>query len=216
MFVLDSVNCTDAFPQDGSSGGAQIIAQNGSNGGYASVSTHDVYVQLAYMPVDGAGRRTGQIEWTPAVHVGPGNIILAAGTYGIRFRNYVAGQVAVVSAGLSEPQEPALQLTSAGVSAVVGNTSMITGRVDQTGAPQTGSGYTCTHLALGQYRVDFNTPFAGLPTVVATAVQSVGNRAMPQVAGVTVNNTTIWMVDPGAAWPTLLDQGFFFIVSPTT
>lgn len=111
MFVLDSVSCTDAFPTDGQSGGAQIIAQNGSNGGYASVITNDVYVQVAYLAAAG-----GSLEWTPAVHVGPGNIILEKGTRGIRFRNYTAGKVAVVSAGLSEPLEPALQLTSGGVS----------------------------------------------------------------------------------------------------
>jgi hypothetical protein len=111
VFVLDSVTCADTFPQDGQTGGAQIVAQNGSNGGYFTVTGNDAYVQLGYSP-DGHGVF---VEWTPAVHVGTGNGILAAGTRGIRFRNYTAGSVATVSAGLSEPAEPALQLTSAGV-----------------------------------------------------------------------------------------------------
>lgn len=110
MFVLDSVVCADLFPADGSSGGAQIVAQAGSNGGYAAVTGADVYMQLGFMP-DGA-----TLQWTPQVHVGPGNIILEKGTRGIRFRNYTAGVVATVSAGISEPSEPAIQLTSAGVS----------------------------------------------------------------------------------------------------
>jgi hypothetical protein len=110
VFVLDSVACADTFPADGARGGAQIVAQNGSTGGYATVTGADVMVQLAYQAAPGSS-----LEWTPAVHVAPGNLILAAGTRGIRFRNYVAGQVATVSAGLSEPLEPPLQLTSAGV-----------------------------------------------------------------------------------------------------
>lgn len=120
MFVLDSVACADTFPADGSSGGAQIIASNGSNGGYAAVTGADVMVQLAYA-VGGPGQ--GLIEWTTPVHVGQGNIILEKGTRGIRFRNYAAGVVATVSAGLSEPIEPALQLTSAGVSSAAPSTS---------------------------------------------------------------------------------------------
>ena len=112
MFVLDSAQCQDTFPADNASGGPTspiIVAQNGSSGGYAQVIDNDVYVQLAYMP-DGAA-----LEWTDPVHVAPGNLTLAAGTRGIRFRNYRAGQVATVSAGLSEPLEPALNLTAAGI-----------------------------------------------------------------------------------------------------
>jgi hypothetical protein len=112
VFVLDSVSCADAFPADGAAGGAQIVAQNGSTGGFFTVTGNDAYVQLAYQAAAGQA-----LEWTPPVHVGTGNGILAAGTRGIRFANYVAGSVAVVSAGLSEPLEPPLQLTSAGVSA---------------------------------------------------------------------------------------------------
>lgn len=127
MFILDSVPCADAFPADGASGPsvAQIIAQNGSNGGYAAVTGADAYVQQAYSDVDGRGRPTGIIIWTPQAHVAPGNIILAPGCRGVRFRNYVAGIVATVSAGLSEPAEPPLTLTSAGVSAVTTGSSMV-------------------------------------------------------------------------------------------
>lgn len=110
MFVLDSVAVTDDFPADGSSGGAQIITVNGGNGGFASVAANDVYVQIAYSPSG-----LGMLSWTPQVRVGVGNIILQPGTRGIRFRNATAGAAAIVSAALSEPAEPALQLTAGGV-----------------------------------------------------------------------------------------------------
>lgn len=108
MFVLDSVAVADTFPSDGASGGAQLVAQNGSNGGFAAVAGADVYVQLGYFS-------NGMLTWTPQVRAGIGNIVLAAGTRGIRFRNAVAGSVATVSAALSEPAEPPMQLTAGGV-----------------------------------------------------------------------------------------------------
>lgn len=120
MFTLDSVQTTDSFPADGSSGGAMLIAQAGSNGGYAAVTTADVYVQLAYSPDGGV-----TLEWTPQVHVAPGNIILEKGTRGIRFKSYTAGTPATVSAGLSEPLEPSLQLASAGVATPAGATGAV-------------------------------------------------------------------------------------------
>lgn len=111
MFTLDNIACTDTMPADGSSGGAQLIAANGSNGGFFSVTANDAYVSLGFKQADGL-----TIAWTPEVHVSAGNGILQRGTYGIRFRNYTAGSVAIVSAGLSEPAEPALQLTAGGIS----------------------------------------------------------------------------------------------------
>lgn len=113
MFTLDSVSCADSFPADGSMGGAQIVAQAGSSGGFAAITGNDAYVQLAFVA---PGDTSGQLQWTPPVHMGVGNLILAAGTRGIRFANYTAGKVAVVSAGLSEPAEPPVQPTAAGVS----------------------------------------------------------------------------------------------------
>lgn len=132
MFVLDSVPCTDAFPADGQAGGAQIVAQNGSTGGFFTVTGADAYVQLAYQAAAGAS-----LEWTPPVHVGTGNGILSSGTRGVRFRNYVAGVVATVSAGLSEPLEPPLQLTSAGVASAssLGGMRLIQNQVLLTAQP---------------------------------------------------------------------------------
>lgn len=111
MFTLDSVACTDTMPSDGQAGGAQLIAQNGSNGGFFSVAANDVYASLGFLQAKGLS-----ITWTPEVHVGIGNGVLQRGTYGIRFRNYTPGAVAIVSAGLSEPAEPSLQLTAGGLS----------------------------------------------------------------------------------------------------
>lgn len=109
MFLLDNVTVADDFPIDGAQGGAQIIAQAGSNGGYAAVTNADVLFQLGYTPDRGV-----TLEWTPPLRTGPGNIILAPGTRGIRFRNAVAGTPATVSAALSEPLEPTVQLVAGG------------------------------------------------------------------------------------------------------
>lgn len=112
MLVLDSVSCTDTFGEPGSPGGASALGflQGGSNGGYFAVTSADVYCQMAY-------GRLGQLDWTDPVHVSPGNGIIPPGVLGIRFRNYVAGSVAVVSCGIASLVEPGLTLTSAGVSA---------------------------------------------------------------------------------------------------
>ncbi len=167
MFVLDSVAVADTFPTDGQQGGAQIVAQNGSNGGYAAVTGADVYVQLAYQAAPGAS-----LEWTPPVHVAPGNLILAAGTRGIRFRNYVAGQVATVSAGLSEPLEPALQLSSAGV-ATPATTNMVTGIVTGAGAIAAGTGFTVNRTGVGVYVIAFTaSQFAATPVCLVNAIDA--------------------------------------------
>lgn len=108
MLTLDSVAVADTFPEPGK-GGALLLEEGGSNGGYFAVTGNDVYVELAY-------GRQGAIFWTEPVHVSPGNGILQPGTAGVRFRNYTPGQVATVSAGLSSRSEPSLQLTAAGVS----------------------------------------------------------------------------------------------------
>src|SRR5690242_19641116 len=100
------------MPRDGQSGGAQIICVGGSNGGYAAIQTNDVYAQLAYVPNLSPG--LGQIEWTPEFHVPVGTLILSTGTRGIRFRNFLAGHAAVVSAALSELVEPPIQLGAGG------------------------------------------------------------------------------------------------------
>lgn len=120
------------MPLDGSSGGAQIIANNGSSGGYAAISGNDAYVQLAYSP----SGVFAQLEWTPKFHMAPGNLILAAGTRGIRFQNYVAGKIAIISAGLSEPSEPPIQTTAAGVATP--STTVITPNTTLPGSPTDG------------------------------------------------------------------------------
>ena len=46
-----------------------------------------------------------------------------------------------------------------------------------------GAGYQCTHLANGQYRIDFNEPFTGVPTGVAS-VPEAGLTYFPIMAGI--------------------------------
>ncbi len=108
MFTLDNEPVTDAFPLDNQSGGAQVVSQGGSNGGFANVKDADVMVQIGYYLAGGL------IAWTPELRSGVGNIILEAGTAGIRFRNATAGVVATVSAALSELSEPPVRLVASG------------------------------------------------------------------------------------------------------
>lgn len=201
MFVLDSVACADTFPADGAAGGAQLIAQNGSNGGYFAVTGADVYVQLGFSP-DGV-----TIQWTPQVHVGQGNGILQRGTYGVRFRNYVAGSVATVSAGLSEPQEPSLQLTAAGVSTPVATINGITGRVSAAGAILAGSGYSITKGAAGVYTVNFTPVLAAVPIFLAT-VNTAGGYMISSTAAPTNASVPLSVVSDAGI---LTDQGFSFL-----
>jgi len=44
---------------------------------------------------------------------------------------------------------------------------IIAGRVSSTGAVIAGSGFTCTRLSAGKYRLNFPSPFSALPIVVA-------------------------------------------------
>lgn len=107
MDVLDAQAVADAFPLDGA-GGAVLGPIFNSAGGYYNVETNPVYVQYGY----GA---YGEVQWTPAVPIPVGPAILAPGTVAVRFRNYVAGNAAVVSGALSERGEPVVQITSGGI-----------------------------------------------------------------------------------------------------
>ena len=103
MQKIDSVSCGDEF-----TAAATIADVLGSSGGGATVSANDAFVAVQYAPA------RGQTIWTNEVHAPQGGIILAPGTTGVRFRNYVAGKVAVVSANLSFPREPPITFTAAG------------------------------------------------------------------------------------------------------
>lgn len=102
MDILDSVSCGNDYTD-----AATIQDVFGSNGGYFVVNGNDVFIQLQHGIF-------GISAWTREVHVPVGNGILQRGTAGIRFRNYHSGQVAVISAALSEEVEPAIALTAGG------------------------------------------------------------------------------------------------------
>lgn len=108
MDILDSVSCGDDYTT-----AATIEDVFGSNGGYFVVNGNDVFIQLQYGIF-------GLSAWTREVHVPVGNGILQRHTAGVRFRNYKAGAVAVISAALSEEVEPAIALTAGGQASVSG------------------------------------------------------------------------------------------------
>lgn len=114
MDVLDAQTVADTFPPDGASGPVALLGPIfGSNGGYYNVQANPVYAQYAYGVY-------GAYYWSEPVPIPVGPAILQPGTVGVRFKNYVAGQVAVVSGALSEPNEPSVQITSGGLSADAG------------------------------------------------------------------------------------------------
>jgi hypothetical protein len=79
-----------------------------SNGGYFLVANNDVFMELQY-------NIQGQLHWTQEIHVPTGSGQIYPGTTGIRFRNFVAGSAAILSAALSEQQEPAISIGASGV-----------------------------------------------------------------------------------------------------
>jgi hypothetical protein len=76
-------------------------------------------------------------------------------------------------------------------------------------APDSGSGFTVTHLETGHYKVTFNTPFASRPTLTATQNSGSGTFAFAIVDATTVSSAEIYFFRPTG--PELLDTGFNFI-----
>ena len=112
MDILDAQAVGDAFPQDGAGGSiAQLGPIFDSAGGYYNVTGAAVYAQYAY-------GKYGEFYWTDPVPIPVGPAILAAGTVGVRFKNYTPGSPATVSGALSEHGEPAVQITAGGVASV--------------------------------------------------------------------------------------------------
>lgn len=111
MQILDSVATANAYTD-----AATISDVWNSSGGYAVVSVADAYVELQYVP-----HGPGSQEWTNEVHV-PVNspLTLLPGTTGVRFRSYLAGTPATVSAALAAEAEPPITLTTPGTVNVSG------------------------------------------------------------------------------------------------
>lgn len=103
MRLLDNVTCADDF-----SAAAQIAEVYGGSGGYFAINGNDVYCSMQY-------GKLGFELWTPELHVPVGNGIIYEGTIGIKFRNYVAGSNAVVSAAISAPGEPSIAIGAGGI-----------------------------------------------------------------------------------------------------
>lgn len=92
-----------------------------SNGGYFLIGNNDCFMQLQY-------NIQGQLSWTKEIHVPTGSGQIFPGTAGIRFRNFVAGSAALLSAALSENKEPSISIGSSGVANVGSSVAAITYR----------------------------------------------------------------------------------------
>jgi hypothetical protein len=104
---------------DGYTAAATISDVWNPGGGWFSVSTHAVLVSMQYPIQVGSGY--GQSEWTDEQLLGDGAFgLLPPGATGIRFRNAVAGQNAVVTAAIAQGNEPALAISATGTLTVVG------------------------------------------------------------------------------------------------
>lgn len=74
-----------------------------SNGGFWSITGAEAFVQLQW-------GRLGTAEWTSEVHVPVGTAILTPPTIGVRFRSYLPGVPATVTAALAGEDEPAIEV----------------------------------------------------------------------------------------------------------
>lgn len=88
----------------------------GSAGGYATIQGADVFASIQYAPPSSAayGFSHGFTQWTDDFHVPAGTLDIAKGTLGIRFRSYVAGSPATVSAAIAEGDEPLIAIAAGG------------------------------------------------------------------------------------------------------
>lgn len=162
MPSLAKVNCADDY-----SNAATIEGVSASNGGWFNVSGNDAFVELEYGP---PGQRQWKTEELVPVGTAGGNGVIAPGTTGIRFRNAVAGSVAVVSAGIATHDEPPLTLQASGQAAST-KSSVITGIIPAAGTtPTAGTGFTYTHTnGTGIYVFTFTTAFVARPVILCTA-----------------------------------------------
>jgi hypothetical protein len=58
---------------------------------------------------------------------------------------------------------------------LTGLARILRGNLDQGGNTDAGSGFTATRQALGFYGIQFNTPFASIPTVIANCAIALTN-----------------------------------------
>lgn len=170
MRTLDSVSCGNQYTN-----AAKIDSVFNSSGGYFAVTGNDAYAQLFY------GRR-GQELTTAEFHVPVGVGILYPGTIGIQFRNYQATKTAVVSAALSNAQEPSVALSAGGIAGAAA-AAVLTGRFNSAAVVLNGSGFTVTKNGVGDFTVNITTAFANTPTVVAGVERTAGQWRTIMLAG---------------------------------
>lgn len=176
--TLDQVSCGDSFAPS-----STIENVFGSSGGFFAISGNDAFVRLQ------KGLQ-GVAEFFGEVHVPQGTGTLLAGTTGISFRNYQAGQVAVVTAALYYPAEPPLIVSSLGTVQAVVTTGLVAGIVNNIGGIVGGSGFSVVHSGTGVYAVSFSTPFSARPAVTVTVDQAASLFVFltgPSTNGFTVN-----------------------------
>jgi hypothetical protein len=94
--AINNVSCGDSYTD-----AATISEVFASAGGFFQVADQSAFVQLAW-------GKLGDWQWTNEFLADPCNGVLAPGTIGVRFRNAVAGQVAVINAALSLRNEPVI------------------------------------------------------------------------------------------------------------
>lgn len=112
MPVINARAVADTYPDQGNSSGAIISEVFNSRGGWFSVASAAVFVELQYGP-------HASSYWTEEVEVGVGAFAyLDAKCTGLRFRNAVAGQAATVTAQIAQGDEPPLSIVALGTISV--------------------------------------------------------------------------------------------------
>lgn len=107
---LNNVSCGDGYTD-----AATVSDVWNSKGGWFSVSTQSVYVQLQYGDL-------GSSYWVTEQLLGAGAFASVDDTcVGVRFRNATAGQTASVTAYLAQGNEPPLSIIAAGNVTVTGS-----------------------------------------------------------------------------------------------
>lgn len=115
--VINNVTVADQYPNGPGAGLAIIAWVWDSNGGYATISSNDVFLQLAQGD-------QGAEEWGDEIHVPAGGLQLLPGTIGIRFRNFTPGSPAIVSGAIFSKSEPTVIIGSTGQAKTAGVASL--------------------------------------------------------------------------------------------
>lgn len=138
----------------------------------------------------------------------------------VTFKSAITGKPAQVygllvedgAAGFGSGTQISGSLSSTGTTTPpsTGGSNVITGSVDSTGAVLAGTGFTVTKLGTGNYQINWTSPFAAAPTVVATTTQSLRSA----IIGSNATIATSVLVQSQTAG-TNTDGGFYFLATAT-